>query len=91
MTRLAAAAALTTLALLLPRAADAFGFNSVVALVVADGVTTYPGAVRVRPTASGAPPPAPACATRNPTASGCASGRTNRPFVSARTSGATPR
>ena len=58
MTRLAAAAALTALALLLPRAADAFGFNSVVALVVADGVTTYPGAVRVRPTASGAPPPA---------------------------------
>ena len=32
------------LALLLPRATDAFGFNSVVALVVADGVTTYPGA-----------------------------------------------
>ena len=29
-------------------AADAFGFNSVVALVVADGVTTFPGAVRRR-------------------------------------------
>jgi hypothetical protein len=30
------------------RTTDAFGFNSVVALVVADGVTTFPGAVSRR-------------------------------------------
>lgn len=40
------ALALAQLLVLAPRAADAFGFNSVVALVVADGNTTFPGAVR---------------------------------------------
>lgn len=43
---LALALALAQLLVVAPRAADAFGFNSVVALVVADGNTTFPGAVR---------------------------------------------
>jgi hypothetical protein len=40
------ALALAQLLVLAPRAVDAFGFNSVVALVVADGNSTFPGAVR---------------------------------------------
>ena len=64
----AAAAAALLLALSAPRAADAFGYNSVVALVVSDPVTTFPGAVRRRGEAgrSAAPPRPPPRRRRRP-------------------------
>ena len=40
----AALAAAALLRALLPRAADAFGFNSIVAIVVGDATTAFPGA-----------------------------------------------